>query len=103
MKLKSANFSSVSHIFFADRKNYRPYNERTQLKGIVMNEKQNENLDNTSKLSKVKKIVTNRKVVYGATIAATAVVSALLARSELFASKLDLDDVVDTVADVVTN
>lgn len=67
-----------------------------------MNEKYDFNINN-AKFSKVKKIITSRKVLFGATIAATAVVSALLARSEMFASKFDFDDVVGAVSDSVNN
>lgn len=50
---------------------------------------------------RVKKILANRKVQIGATIVITAVVSAVIARSEIFQPKYTIDDVGEIVNDVI--
>lgn len=64
----------------------------------------NENVIEMSKTSswkdRVKKILANRKVQIGATIVVTAVVSAVIARSEMFQPRFTVDQIGDMVDDV---
>ena len=60
-------------------------------------------LNTPSKLNKLKSIARNRKVQIGAVIAVTAVVSAVLARSEMFQTKFALDEVLEIGTDVVVD
>ncbi|MCA9367075.1 hypothetical protein KC887_02280 [Candidatus Kaiserbacteria bacterium] len=50
-----------------------------------------ENEPTTSMQDRIKKVFTNKKVRFGLAIATTAVVTAVISRSELFATDLDVE------------
>lgn len=65
--------------------------------------KDNDTPGRPSMKDRVKKVASNRKVQLGATIAVTAVVTTVLARSSLFETKYTLDEVGEIVNDVLAD
>lgn len=58
-----------------------------------MNDETNDMAATPSLKDRVKNVLANKKVQFGATIAITAVATALISRSDLFETKFSFDDV----------